>query len=545
MSFDFGLVALDIASSWVRMILALGLSIVFALAMGIWAARSKRAEAIILPLLDIFQSIPILGFFPFVIAGIYGAIPNFFGANLAVIVLIFTSMSWNIAFGVYEAVKAIPNDYLDLLSVSRTTTWQRVRSLYIPASMSRVAYNTQISWAVGLFFLVASEIISIGSCGTAGTAATTATGAVTNASKCQNVPIPYGIGIGATTFPPTSGDYVLLIVGIVVAVIAWRYLFLRAFALWSEKFKMMEEPREQHRDPITRFYSFVNHRAVSKLFLIAHGVGVSRFTSTIARFRRGLKYAILIFFILFGLLLGSAVLHAGGVRVGGIPSAPQIVSEELGILYALGVSFVRVWFVYAICVAIGLPLGIVVSLNFKLYDIASPILEIISSIPAPILLPVIVLIPIVGGMSEAVAAIVIILAIIWYIVFNVMAGVRTLPADLKDLPNIYHAGRWSAWRNVYLPGALTGFVTGSITAIGGAWNALIIAEYFDPSGTPGGVITQVGSGIGKTIVIATNSADYVTLTLAVLSMTVLIVGFNLLVWRRIYHYVTSRYAYNR
>ncbi|HUK80346.1 MAG TPA: ABC transporter permease subunit, partial [Nitrososphaerales archaeon] len=110
MTLQFGLVTLDIISSWVRMILALGLSVIFALVVGIWAARSRRAEAVILPLLDIFQSIPILGFFPFVIGGIYGVLPNFVGANLAVIVLIFTSMSWNIAFGVYEAVKAIPQD---------------------------------------------------------------------------------------------------------------------------------------------------------------------------------------------------------------------------------------------------------------------------------------------------------------------------------------------------------------------------------------------------------------------------------------------------
>jgi NitT/TauT family transport system permease protein len=530
---QFGLVALDIISSWVRMILALGLSILFALAVGIWAARSRRAEAVLLPLLDIFQSIPILGFFPFVIAGIYaGALHNFVGANLAVIVLIFTSMSWNIAFGVYEAVRAIPQDYIDLLSVTQATPWQRIRALYIPASMSRVAYNTQISWAVGLFFLVASEIISIG-----------------QGAKSQQIPIPYGIGIGATNFPASGdyADYSLLIAGIVVAVIIWRYLFLRAFALWSEKFKMMEEPREQHRDPITRFYSYVNHKAVSKLFLVAHDVGVSRFTSTISRFRKGLKYAVLIFLALFGLLLLSSVAHSGGLTVGNIPSLSYIASQEGGVLYALGVSFIRVWYVYAICVAIGLPMGIAISLNFKLYDTVSPILEVISSIPAPILLPAIVLIPIIGGQSEAVAAIVIILAIVWYIIFNVMAGVRTLPADLKDLPHVYHTGRWAAWRNVYLPGALTGFVTGSITAIGGAWNALIIAEYFTetlPSGKTV-LLTQVGSGIGKTIVIATNNADYLTLTLAVVSMTVLIVSFNLVVWRRLYHHVTKRYTYNR
>ncbi len=512
------------------MILALGLSILFALAVGIWAARSRRAESVILPLLDIFQSIPILAFFPFVIGGIYGAIPNYVGANLAVIVLIFTSMSWNIAFGVYEAVKAIPQDYIDLLGVSGSGAWQRIKTLYIPASMSRVAYNTQISWAVGLFFLVASEIIVVGQ---------------------QSVPVSYGIGIAVNQFYGRQdfADYGLLIGGIVVAVIVWRYVFLREFALWSEKYKMMEEPREQHRDPIARFYSWVNHRAVSKLFLLTHDVGVSRFTSTITRFRRGVKYALLIFFLGFAILLAGSVAGSGGLTMGHLPSLSLslVFSTEGTVLYALAASFVRVWYVYAICVAIGLPLGIIISLNFRLYDLVSPILQVISSIPAPILLPAIVLIPILGQSSEAVAALVIMLAIIWYIIFNVMAGIRTLPADLKDLPNVYNVGRLSAWRNVYLPGALTGFVTGSITAIGGAWNALIIAEYFTetlPNGTPR-LLTQVPSGIGKTIVIATNQGDYLTLTLAVLSMTALIVAFNLTVWRRVYHYVTKRYTYNR
>jgi NitT/TauT family transport system permease protein len=186
-------------------------------------------------------------------------------------------------------------------------------------------------------------------------------------------------------------------------------------------------------------------------------------------------------------------------------------------------------------------------LNFRLYDTVSPILEVISSIPAPILLPAIVLIPVFGHLDEAVAALIIMLAIIWYIIFNVMAGVRTLPADIKDLPHVFNVSRVSAWRNVYIPGALTGFVTGSITAIGGAWNALIIAEYFsitNPDGTQT-LLTQVPSGIGKTIVIATGHGDILTLALAVISMTILIVSFNLIVWRRVYHHATKRYTYNR
>jgi NitT/TauT family transport system permease protein len=514
------------------MMVALGLSVVFALLVGIAAARNRRAEAVILPLLDIFQSIPILGFFPIVIFGITAVVPGAVGANLAVIVLIFTSMSWNIAFGVYEAVKAIPQDYSDLLNVTSSSPWQRMKSLYIPASMSRIAYNAQTSWSVGLFFLVASEIISIG------------TGA-----QAKTVPVSYGIGIAVNLFssPFDAGNYALLIGGIIVAVLVWRFVFLREFALWSEKYKMMEEPREIHRDPIMKFYSWVNQRSISKLFLLTHGRGVTKFTSAISSFRKGLKYAVLIFLAIFLLLVFSTVISSGGLSLGNLPSLSTIVSDEASVLYALAASFVRVWYVYAICAAIGLPLGIIISLNFRLYDTVSPILEVISSIPAPILLPAIVLIPVFGHLDEAVAALIIMLAIIWYIIFNVMAGVRTLPADIKDLPHVFNVGRVSAWRNVYIPGALTGFVTGSVTAIGGAWNALIIAEYFsitNPDGTKT-LLTQVPSGIGKTIVIATGQGDILTLALAVISMTILIVSFNLIVWRRVYHHATKRYTYNR
>ena len=528
-------IVLDIAASWIRMLLALGLSIVFALAIGIAAARNRRAEGVIIPLLDVFQSIPILGFFPLIIFGVYDLIPNTVGASLAIIILIFTSMSWNIAFGVYEAVKAIPQDYADLLDVSRASTWQRIRTLYIPASLSRIAYNTQISWAVGLFYLVSSEIISQGT--------TVSQGSTT-------VPVAYGIGIGAMKFA-AQGDYVdyaLSIVGLIIAVVVWRFVFLREFALWSERYKMMEEPREVHRDPVMRFYSWVNHRSISKLFLLAHDRGVNKFTSTLYKFRRGIKYAVLIA-IAFFLLLEIAAMGRGGINLA-LPSGAQLVSTELYVLVGLAASFVRVWYVYAICVAIGLPMGIVVSLNFKLYDTVSPILEVVSSIPAPILLPAMIFIPFIGHSGEAIAAIVIILGIFWYIVFNVMAGVRTLPEDLKSLPKTFHVSRWSAWKNVYIPGAMTALVTGSITAVGGAWNTLIVAEYFTQTDAKGNttLLTQVGTGIGKIITQATNAGyakEGLTITLAVVSMTALIVAFNLTVWRRVYHHVTKRYAYNR
>lgn len=137
---------------------------------------------------------------------------------------------------------------------------------------------------------------------------------------------------------------------------------------------------------------------------------------------------------------------------------------------------------------------------------------------------------------------------IWYILFNVMAGIRTLPAELFELRSSLRVSTLQAWRNIYLPSIATAFVTGSITAIGAAWNTLIVAEYFENTNPLTGqqvVITQVSNGIGKVIVQANINGDLLTLALAVLSMTALVVAFNLTVWRRVYHFVTKRYAYNR
>src|SRR3989441_2272629 len=181
------------------MLIALALSILFSLAVGIFAARNKRAESVVIPLLDVFQSIPILGFFPVVILGVVAVIPGQLGVNLAVIFLIFTSMSWNIAFGVYEAVKAIPQDYIDLSNMSNASAISRVLTLYIPSSLSRIAYNSQTSWAVGLFYLVASEIFSLGG---------------------QKFHVTHGIGVAIINFLNAQeyGGYAYSIISLLVAV---------------------------------------------------------------------------------------------------------------------------------------------------------------------------------------------------------------------------------------------------------------------------------------------------------------------------------------
>jgi len=394
-------------------------------------------------------------------------------------------------------------------------------TLYIPSSLSRIAYNSQTSWAVGLFYLVTSEIFSLGG----------------TPSK-----VDHGIGVAIINFS-NAQDYVgysYSIAALLVAVAVWQIVFLREFSLWAERYRFGEAPHGERRDPLMRVYSWINSRSIAKLFLLTQGRGVTGFTSSLQKFRRGIFYSVLISVVIF-LGFGIAAAVATTRTSLEFPSIQNLLTIESGVLVGLGFSLIRVWYVYFLAVLVGVPLGIAIALRTRLYDVMVPVLEVVASVPAPVLLPVIVIAA--AKQGEVVAAVIIFLGMIWYIIFNTMAGIRSLPEEIFQLKRVFHISTVKAWRDIYLPATATAFITGSITAIGAAWNTLIIAEYF----TLPGFSTQVNTGVGKIITIATtgNQADLVTLYLAIASMTLLIVAFNLTVWRRAYHYTTKRYAYNR
>ena len=524
----------DTAYSWIRMSLALVLSIIFSWAVGIAAARNRTANAIIIPVLDVLQSIPILGFFPVVLVVFVALFPGWVGINIAVIFLIFTSMSWNIAFAVYEAVLSIPQEYLDLVSMEKLGLWRRLTELYIPASWSKVAYNSVVSWSVGLFYLISSEIFSLGT---------------------TNYKVTNGIGVDIANYSSQGlwGAYATAIVIFIFAVILTRFFFLGQFSTWSEKFKLIEEPRAIRKDPIYRFYSWVNTRAASKVFSVLSrpmSLRLSMPSQTVnqTRQRQMTKPRHIKAFRIAAALIGVAALAFIAIEIfhallaAGI-SLTTLANKESDVLVGLAYSFVRVWYVYALSVAVGLPLGIVVALHSKLYQTASPILQIISAIPATALLPPIAIslatLPFSG---ELTAAIVIFLGTIWYIIFNVIAGIRSIPSDIFEVAKLMKLKSWAYWKDVLIPAALPSFITGSITGVGAAWNTLVVAEYFSISGS---VITRVPNGIGVLLNVATNSGDLLLVGLTIFSMTTLLVVINVLLWRRLYKYTTKRFAYRR
>jgi NitT/TauT family transport system permease protein len=522
-------IIVGISASWLRMFIALALSIMFSLVVGISAATNRSLERIILPTLDVLQTIPILGFFPVVIYLVVLVLPNFVGINIAVIFLIFTSMSWNIAFGVYEAVKSIPSELVEVARLSGFSKAKMFSAIYAPASLPRIAYQSTISWSIGLFYLVTSEIFSTGS---------------------KAFAVKYGVGVEVAKIALSHNivAYILLIALFVVAVVLTRIFFLKPLSLFSEKYSFKEEFNARKRSIVLAFYSRIGNAASNWLgkiltkqlhakkrrnkILTNEYAKIQKFGGR--RIRYYIKLASEISLILF-----SSIAFLLLIKIGFFANITVV-------LLALFASFARVWFTYIICVAIAVPLGISIGLSKKAYEPALSVLQIISAIPATLLLPAIValmfLLPYSG---ELVAISVIFLAMVWYLLFSIISGMHTIPSQLFEVKEMLGLKRLQAWKNIYLPAIMPSFITGSITAIGGAWNALIVAEYFtissiNSSATNSTVLTQVGTGIGKLIDQSVFQGNLELTLVAIFSMTVMVIGINRLVWQKLYNKYTSR-----
>ncbi len=521
--------ALDLAASWSRLFIALFLSIVFSIIVGITAATNRKAEGAILPVLDILQTLPILAFFPVVIYVIVSIIPNYIGINLAVILLIFTSMSWNITFGVYEAVKAIPSDFIELARLNHMSGFRLISELYIPAAMPRIAYQSIISWSVGLFYLVTSEIFSIGS---------------------HNFSVTYGIGaeIAKLVLENNPVSYALAVLALIAAIVLTNVLFLRPLSLYSERFSFSNEQKQEKKSMVLDFYRSVGGllaKIIPKFKIKSRREAASGMEGRETRQEKAAakSRAVLAFVLLVCVLFAvTTVLYDA---YGYLPK----------IAVALAASFVRVWVMYIVCAALAIPIGIKIAKSERAYAPAMAVLQVISAIPATILLPAIVAILFITPFgNELTALTVIFLSMIWYLLFSVVSGMRTVPGEFRDLVSILRMKWTDAWKNVYVPAILPSLVTGSITAVGGAWNALIIAEYFGIETSGNGtatcitqlqgnvcVLTQVGSGIGKLLDIAAFNGNLVEMGLALAAMVVMVVVINKLVWQRVYKKVTVRY----
>jgi NitT/TauT family transport system permease protein len=530
--------AYDLLLSFGRMLCAYALSLGFALAYGYIAASNRPAERVLMPTLDILQSVPIIGFFPVVLLVFVDLDPHsWVGPNLASVFLIFTCMSWNMVFGVYESLKSIPVDLREASDSFGVSGRQRLRRLLLPATANRLVYNTVLSWTAGWYFLVVAEFF-------------------TTSSSTQKLP-----GIGSYLLEAAgSGNGPALVAGLalLVTLIACLDLFLwRPLGKWAEKYRYDQTPSgESDLAPQSARNRGAPFRRAAGFVYQGVRSGISRATTPLAGFaayavparvrpppessRRALRWIALgIALVLVWLMLITLGVGVFRVFTGPIPGTVR--GQILSLPLALGSSFARLVVAYVISLAIALPLGIYLVRHHRAYRAGLPVIEIVASVPATALFPLFIfaLLPYIG--VEGASVLMLMTGMLWYLFFNLLSGLRAIPPDLEEAARSYGLTRRVYYKRLILPAIFPAFVTGSITAFGGGWNTLIIAEYL----SSGSISFHVPLGIGELIDRGNTEAHGAALlAAAILTMVVAVVAINEVLWKPLYRRAVDRYRYD-
>jgi NitT/TauT family transport system permease protein len=504
-----------------RMAAAYVLSLLFSLAYGYFAARNLAARRVLMPLLDILQSVPILSFLPVVLLGLTAVLAEGVATELAAIILIFTSQAWNMTYSFYQSVTTVPQEMQEAAAVFRFSPWLRFRVLELPFAAVGLIWNSMMSWAGGWFFLMAAEIFKVGR---------------------RDFRLP---GLGA--FLQTAADANDLgavaagVLTLVATIVLLDQLLWRPILAWADKFKVemvasdAPPPRSWFLEALhrSRLVAYARRRLWLPLLEGADGRAVAG-SGAAGRAGGGRAVALA--------LLGALALAAAGallfgawraaVMLAGIPA-----SGWAAIATGLFATFGRVVAALALALLWTVPAGVAIGTNRRLADLLQPVVQVVASIPATALFPVLVLflVRVPGGLNLAAVALML-AGTQWYLLFNVIAGTAAIPQDLRDSADLLRLSRWQRWRTLLLPALFPFLVTGAITAGGGAWNASIVAEYVSFGGKAHSTI-----GIGSLIARATAASNYRLLLASTLAMVLVVVGLNRTWWRWLYHLAEVRF----
>jgi NitT/TauT family transport system permease protein len=525
---DLGAIHLPLyaAYSTLRMSLAYVISLVFSLAYAKIAVASRQAERVMIPLLDILQSIPILSFMPAVVLGLAALVPGrTVGLELAAILLIFTSQAWNMAFSFHQSLLTIPRELSEASTVYRLSPWRRFTRLELPFGAISLIANSMMSWAGGWFVLTASEQFALG--------------------DKKNLRLP---GLGSyLQAAADAGDLTATLLGLATligVIVLLDQFFWRPLVVWSDRFKFEQSGGDEI--PTSRVAALLQGSAIvdwmsSRLWIplwrwmdrtLGQAGGATRRFAIPAPYRRGGRH------VVRWTIVGAFV----ALALWGAVSAIQELAGLPGAVWAhvwlsAAATFARTAIALIIAAAWTIPVGVAIGFNPKWSYRAQPLVQVAASVPAntvfPILLLVLLAIP--GGLNIA-SVLLMLLGTQWYILFNVIAGAMSIPSDLREAAVVYQVTGWRRWRTLILPAIFPYLVTGMITATGGAWNASIVSEYVSYKGHK--VMTL---GLGSLIADAADRADFRLLLAGTLVMAAIVITGNRVVWRRLYALAEARF----
>ncbi|MFI5395408.1 MAG: ABC transporter permease [Candidatus Binatia bacterium] len=520
------------------------LSLLFTLIYGTVAAYSRRAERVMIPLLDILQGIPVLGFLPGLVLGMVALFPRSnFGLELACIVMIFTGQAWNMTFSFYGSLRAIPTDLREVAQVHHFGWWKRFRTLEVPSAGIGLVWNSMMSMAGGWFFLTVTEAFTLGD---------------------HDFRLP---GIGSyMSVAIDHGDVpamLFAIVAMVTMIVAVDQLVWRPVIAWSQKFKIEETeaatvPSSWMLDLLrrSRLVSWLQEAATAALGILRRRAlphtTAQQAAPLQASYRNvGAQPAVPVrapqvgpllltatgwtIALLFVLLTVWGAAHLVGMLRHVTPR------QWITIVQALGLTFLRTSAAVLLGAAWAVPVGIWIGRSPRLSRIFQPVIQVLAAFPAPMLFPLVTAAFLALGIGFSWGCVALmLLGAQWYILFNVLAGAMTIPQDLRETVDVYRLRGLAAWRTLYLPSVFPHLVTGLITAAGGAWNASIVSEYLHYKQR-----TLIAPGLGSLITEATAAADFPLLAASVLTMAITLATLNRVVWKRLYRLADTRFSLNR
>jgi NitT/TauT family transport system permease protein len=503
-----------------RMVCALVASLVFSLAYAAFAAKSRQAEKILIPVLDILQSVPILGFLSITVTGFIALFPGrLLGVECAAIFAIFTSQAWNMTFSVYQSLRTVPAELIEAARMYHLSPWQRFWRLEVPHAIPSLVWNMMMSVSGGWFFVVASEAITVAG---------------------QTIMLP-GVGsyIATAISQRDLGAIGYAVLVMFVVILLYDQLLFRPLLAWSRKF--LADPSGEE-DNIRPWFLIVLQRA--RVFdLVQTGVlEVNRIIdnalSALARRRRAPpverrvrpELERVFDIALLGLAAAAAAWIVAFIR-------ETVDLSEIGWVFLLGLATAaRVLILIGLASLIWVPIGVGIGLRPRLADRVQPIVQFLAAFPANLFFPAAVVLILQFRLDPEIwLSPLMILGTQWYILFNVIVGTTALPVELRRVAQNLGVRRSLWWRRVILPAIFPAYVTGAVTAAGGSWNASIVSEIVQWGDT-----TLSATGIGAYIVCTTADGDSARIALGIGVLCLYVLAFNRLLWRRLYDLAAER-----
>ena len=508
-----------------RMFIALALSILFTFVVGALAAKNRRAEQVIIPAIDVLQSVPVLSFLSITVTGFIHLFPNsLLGPECACIFAIFTAQVWNITFGFYQSLKTIPHDLQEACAMFQLSAWQRFWKVEVPFSMSGLLWNMMMSMSASWFFVVLSEAIAVAH---------------------QDIRLP-GVGSYIALAIERQDLHAVgyAILTMVVVIFLYDQILFRPLIAWSEKFKMEQSPDEQQYQSwlidllrgsqlIKRFgrnFSILKEWFVNCRWLSRKGPTAVKDVDV-----RRQKH-----FDWFWNALVLLVIAGGGWFLMAFILAELKIRDVLHVLALGAATGTRVIVLIIISSLIWIPVGVWIGLRPGISQKIQPVIQFVAAFPANLFYPLFVIAIVRFNLSvEIWVTPLMILGTQWYILFNVIAGASNIPRDLYLAADNFGLKGWLWWKRLALPGIFPFYITGAITAAGGAWNASIVAEWVSWGNT-----TLKATGLGEYIQASTIAGDFPKIALGTGMMCVYVLAFNHIIWRPLYRMAEERFNFN-